>query len=76
MANFYVELKTPTKKDFTNNLNESLFDSASKSQKSVQPMSSLFDQVLHIYGDIVSLGIIDKLKINKNKLWKHHANLE
>jgi 6-phospho-3-hexuloisomerase len=76
MSNFYVELKTPTKKDFTNNLNESLFDSASKSQKSVQPMSSLFDQALHIYGDIVSLGIIDKLKINKNKLWKHHANLE
>ena len=76
MSNFYVEIKTPTKKDFGNNLNESLFDSVSKVQKSVQPMSSLFDQALHIYGDIVSLEIIEKLKINKNKLWKHHANLE
>ena len=76
MSDFYVEIKTPTKNDFGNHLNESLFDSASKVQKSVQPMSSLFDQALHIYGDIVSLEIIEKLKINKNKLWKHHANLE
>ena len=58
------------------NLNESLFDKASKTEKSIQPMSTLFDQALHIYGDIVSLGIIEKLKINKKKLWKYHANLE
>ena len=76
MSDFCVEIKTPTKNDINKNLNESLYDRASKMQKSVQPMSSLFDQVLHIYGDIVSLGIIEKLKINKNKLWKHHANLE
>ena len=76
MADFYVEIKTPTKNDISKNLNESLYDRASKIQKSVQPMSSLFDQALHIYGDIVSLEIIEKLKINKNKLWKHHANLE
>ena len=76
MANFYVEIKTPTKNDISKSLNESLYDRASKMQKSVQPMSSLFDQALHIYGDIVSLEIIEKLKINKNKLWKHHANLE
>ena len=76
MSNFHVEIKTPTKNDFGKNLNESLFDSASKIHKSIQPMSSLFDQALHIYGDIVALGIIEKLKINKNKLWKHHANLE
>ena len=44
-------------KDFGTNFNTSLFDSSSKTQKSVQPMSSLFDQALHIYGDIVSLGI-------------------
>ena len=76
MSDFYVEIKTPTKNDISKSLNESLYDRASKMQKSVQPMSSLFDQALHIYGDIVSLEIIEKLKINKNKLWKHHANLE
>ena len=51
--------------DHKKNLNESLFDKASKTEKSIQPMSSLFDQALHIYGDIVALGIIEKLKINK-----------
>jgi len=76
LSNFYVELKAPSKKDFGTNFNKSLFDSSSKTQKSVQPMSSLFDQALHIYGDIVSLGIIEKLKISKKKLWKLHANLE
>tara|TARA_B100000029_G_scaffold496158_1_gene562095 strand:- start:4253 stop:4849 length:597 start_codon:yes stop_codon:yes gene_type:complete len=76
LSNFYVELKAPSKKDFGANFNKSLFDSSSKTPKSVQPMSSLFDQALHIYGDIVSLGIIEKLKISKKKLWKHHANLE
>ena len=71
------------KKNFKNHFlvttpqsNESLFDKASKTEKSIQPMSSLFDQALHIYGDIVALGIIEKLKINKKKLWKYHANLE
>ena len=76
ISNFYIEIKAPTKKNTGSNFKRSLFDSASKSQKSVQPMSSLFDQALHIYGDIVSLGIIEKLKISKKKLWKHHANLE
>jgi 6-phospho-3-hexuloisomerase len=76
LSNFYVEIKAPTKKITGSNFEKSLFDSASKTQKSVQPMSSLFDQALHIYGDIVSLGIIEKLKISKRKLWKHHANLE
>lgn len=76
LSNFHVEIKAPTKKNFGTYFNKSLFDSSSKTQKSVQPMSSLFDQTLHIYGDIVSLDIIEKLKINKKKLWKHHANLE
>ena len=59
MSDFYVEIKTPTKNDISKSLNESLYDRASKMQKSVQPMSSLFDQALHIYGDIVSLEIIE-----------------
>jgi 6-phospho-3-hexuloisomerase len=75
ISNFVVELHSPTKLIIKND-HENLFDSASKTEKSIQPMSTLFDQALHIYGDVVSLGIIEKLKINKNKLWKYHANLE
>lgn len=75
ISNFVVELHSPTKL-IVKNEHENLFDSASKTEKSIQPMSTLFDQALHIYGDVVSLGIIEKLKINKNKLWKYHANLE
>lgn len=75
ISNYIVQLHAPTK-SIKKNLNESLFDKASKTEKSIQPMSSLFDQALHIYGDIVALGIIEKLKINKKKLWKYHANLE
>lgn len=75
ISNFVVELHSPTKLIIKND-HENLFDSTSKTGKSIQPMSTLFDQALHIYGDVVSLGIIEKLKINKNKIWKYHANLE
>ena len=57
-------------------IKESLSDSASKTKVSIQPMSTLFDQALHIYGDIVSVQIIEKLRLNKINLWKNHANLE
>ena len=57
-------------------MKESLSDSISKTKTSIQPMSTLFDQVLHIYGDVVSTQIIEKLKLNKINLWKNHANLE
>ena len=56
--------------------NKNLFDMSSKEGKSIQPMSTLFDQVLHIYGDIISIEIIEKLKIDKFKILKNHANLE
>jgi 6-phospho-3-hexuloisomerase len=75
LADFVVELKAPTKNKTKFKINQSLSDSASKT-KSIQPMSTLFDQALHIYGDIVSLQIIYKLKLNKINLWKNHANLE
>jgi 6-phospho-3-hexuloisomerase len=75
ISDFVVELRSPTKLTMKN-IQENLFDSSSKTRKSIQPMSTLFDQALHIYGDIVSLEIIKKLKVNKNKLWKYHANLE
>ena len=75
IADFVVELNAPTKKDEVRTL-ESLSDSASKTKISIQPMSTLFDQALHIYGDIVSFQIIEKLKLKKINLWKYHANLE
>ena len=75
IADHVVELKAPTKIISKIKTKDSLSDSASKT-KSIQPMSTLFDQVLHIYGDIVSVQIIEKLRLNKINLWKNHANLE
>ena len=75
LSNFVVELDAPIKK-IKKNINENLFDSASKTKGSIQPMSTLFDQALHIYGDIVSVLLIEKLKIKKKDIWKTHANLE
>ncbi len=79
LSDFVVEIKSPTKveikKKFKNE-KESLSDSTSKTKKSIQPMSTIFDQVLHIYGDLVAIKIIDKMKLNKINLWKYHANLE
>tara|TARA_A100001015_G_scaffold284043_1_gene350003 strand:- start:131 stop:730 length:600 start_codon:yes stop_codon:yes gene_type:complete len=75
LANYVVELNAPTKTTKFNT-KDSLSDSASKTKSSIQPMSTLFDQALHIYGDIVSVQIIEKLNLNKINLWKNHANLE
>ena len=76
IADYVVELKAPTKIVSKIKFKESLSDSASKTKLSIQPMSTLFDQALHIYGDIVSMQIIEKLRINKINLWKNHSNLE
>jgi len=80
LSNFVVEIKTPTKPKTLIKKNikqkENLFDSSSKLKKSIQPMSTVFDQVLHIYGDCIALRLIEKLKLNKKDLWKSHANLE
>ena len=75
IADYVVEFNAPHKKDIIKN-KESLSDSASKTKTSIQPMSTLFDQALHIYGDIVSIQIIEKLRLKKINLWKYHANLE
>ena len=70
LANYIVEFKAPTKKDIQK-IKQNLTDSASKTNISIQPMSTLFDQALHIYGDIVSVLIIEKLRFNKDNLWKN-----
>lgn len=43
---------------------------------SVQPMTSLFEQSLLLFGDVVAKMIIDERKLDMSGLWKYHANLE
>ncbi|MGI6069114.1 MAG: 6-phospho-3-hexuloisomerase [Blautia sp.] len=43
---------------------------------SVQPMTTLFEQSLLIFGDAVAKMIIDERNIDMKSLWKYHANLE
>ncbi len=43
---------------------------------SVQPMTSLFEQSLLLFGDIVAKMIIDEGDIDMEALWQYHANLE
>ena len=44
--------------------------------KSEQPMTSLFEQTLLLFGDSVAKVIIERKRLEINKLWKYHANLE
>ena len=43
---------------------------------SSQPMSSLFEQCLLIFLDVVALMLIERKKIDIKALWHTHANLE
>ena len=43
---------------------------------SQQIMTSLFEQVLLILGDIISMIIVSEKSINIKELWQYHANLE
>lgn len=43
---------------------------------SKQPMTSLFEQSLLLFGDIVAKIIIDRKKLDMKGLWQYHANLE
>lgn len=64
IADFAVHLPSPTKND------------PDYGVKSVQPMSTLFDQALHIFGDVVAMIIQNKQGLAKEELWMYHANLE
>lgn len=44
--------------------------------QSKQPMSSLFEQSLLLFGDTIAKIIVEKEKIELKTLWKYHANLE
>lgn len=43
---------------------------------SVQPMTNLFDQALHLLGDAITMRIMELNHIRGQDLWKLHANLE
>lgn len=44
--------------------------------KSIQPMTSLFEQILLLLGDTVALMMIQEKNIDMASLWQYHANLE
>ncbi|MCI6603175.1 MAG: SIS domain-containing protein [Clostridiales bacterium] len=41
-----------------------------------QPMTSLFEQSLLLFGDILALMLIRRKKLDLKELWRCHANLE
>ena len=43
---------------------------------SLQPMTSLFEQSLLIFGDLIAMEIIEKKGLDLKGLWMYHANLE
>jgi len=44
--------------------------------KSEQPMTSLFEQSLLLFGDSIAKVIIEKKQLDMHSLWRYHANLE
>lgn len=44
--------------------------------QSFQPMSTLFEQVLYIMGDVIAYTIMDKKGLSEAALKQNHANLE
>lgn len=64
MADVVVHLPSPTKVDMGHGV------------ETIQPMSTLFDQALHIFGDIVCLMLQEKTGQTHEQLKERHANLE
>ena len=44
--------------------------------RSQQPMTSLFEQTLLLYGDAVARVIVERKALDLMSLWQYHANLE
>lgn len=64
MADVVIHLPCPTKMDYSYGV------------KSIQSMSTLFDQCLHIFGDILCLMLQKRTGQTNEDLKKRHANLE
>ncbi|MCX7017517.1 MAG: SIS domain-containing protein [bacterium] len=44
--------------------------------RSIQSMSTLFDQCLHLLGDVIAIKLQERRGLSNEELWKYHANLE
>ena len=64
ICDFMVRVPTNTKLKFPDEIPSS------------QIMTSLFEQFLLLYGDILAKIIVDKNNIDMGSLWEYHANLE
>lgn len=64
IADFMVRVPTNTKMKFPDEI------------PSRQIMTSLFEQFLLLYGDIIAKMIVEINNIDMNSLWEYHANLE
>jgi len=64
MADVALHLPSPTKVDMGHGV------------ETIQPMSTLFDQVLHIFGDIICMMLQERTGQTHEQLKKRHANLE
>lgn len=64
IADFMVRVPTNTKMKFPDEI------------PSHQIMTSLFEQFLLLYGDIIAKIIVERNNIDMNSLWEYHANLE
>jgi len=64
LSDFAVHLPCPTKHDPAAGI------------ASIQMMSTLFDQALHLYGDVVAMLIQQSKGLQDEEVWKSHANLE
>lgn len=64
MADLFIRIPVQTKLDRDDEL------------RSGQPMTSLFEQCLLLYGDILAKMYIEERNIDMKSLWRFHANLE
>jgi 6-phospho-3-hexuloisomerase len=64
LCDFAVHLPCPTKNDIAAGVT------------SMQPMSALFDQSLHIFGDTTAILLQQRKGLDTGDLWQYHANLE
>jgi ribulose-phosphate 3-epimerase len=64
LSDTVVHLPCPTKHEPTRGV------------KSVQLMSTVFDQALHVFGDALALSIQECKSLTHDEVWRRHANLE
>lgn len=62
--------------DHTIQLSGSTKDAGSEQSQSIQPMGSLFEQILLIVLDSIILSLMDKQGIDSQAMYTRHANLE